>query len=76
MKKNDFTRAINDEMTSQFRDVGMDKAYWCGMHAVFEAIRTSASYDEIKKDQVVLTYHEVCAISQKLYDLVMDDLFI
>lgn len=74
MKKTDFVKAINDEMTPQFGDLGMDKAYWCGMHAVFEAIRTSASYDEIKNDQVSLAYHEICVLAQKLYDLVLEDL--
>lgn len=73
MTKRDFTKAMIDEMKPQFHSVGMNKAYWCGMHAVLEAIRTSAAYDEIKDDQVSLTYHEICIMAQGLYNLVLDE---
>lgn len=76
MKKSDFTKVINDEMKSQFKSVGMNKAYWCGMHAVLDAIKISASYDEITRDRVELTYHDLCTLAQKLYNLVLDDSFI
>lgn len=74
MKKSDFVKAVNDEMKPQFNSIGMDKAYWCGMHAILETIRVSADYDEIKSDKVTLTYHEVCALAEQLYDLVLTDL--